>query len=318
MKLKLKRILSLVLAAAAIMSLMAIGVSADQFNLRRKADLNMLMQIKDEKGEIVPAKGEVGLYCIALTRLVNADQFYMATAGFMGASIEFTNIFTEEDVLKKVPVPILEEHIAKYKLKPKYISEIDEKGNVNFHGLSAGLYLVTPVHPKNAPQQFSMNSFLVTLPRTNGDGSYDYSCAEPMLPKVELTPSVCDIQVVKEWKKDEPKNRPENIIVDLMNDGLVADTAILDAKNGWQWIFQDKPAYGNWTVQERKVEGYEGEVGEMEINGNTYRVVITNTLLSNDPLKQTGQLNWPVPVLIIGGLMLIGCGFVLSRDKKKY
>lgn len=314
---KLKRILSILLAAAALMSLMAVSISAEQINLKRKSSLNMIMQIKGEDGKMVPVKGEVGLYCVALTRLVNADQFYVATASFMGADIDLSGIVTEQNLLEKVPVAALEKNIERYKLKPKFVSTIDEKGNVHFGNLSAGLYLVVPVKPEDGPAQYTMNPFLVTLPRLKENGNYDYDCGAPMFPKVEVTPGLVDIQVTKEWKNDKPENRPKSITVDLMNGSMVADTAELDAANNWQWIFQDKPANVTWSVQEREVKGYDDKVGRMEFDGEIYKVVITNTP-SEGVLKQTGQLNWPVPVLMIGGLLLIGFGFAMSRDKKKY
>ena len=317
MNVKLKRILSFLLVAAALLSLMAVGVSAEQINLRRKSNLNMLMQIQGEDGKMVPVKGEVGLYCVALTRLVNADQFYVATASFMGADIDLSGIVTEENLLEKVPISALEKNIENYRLKPRFVSTIDEKGNVHFGNLSAGLYLVVPMKPDNGPALYTMNPFLVTLPRTTDQGIYDYDCVTPMLPKVEVTPGLVDIMVVKEWKNDKPESRPKSITVDLMNGSMIAETVDLDPANNWQYIFRGKPANIEWTVQERKVEGYDCKVGRMEMLDDMYRVVITNTP-SEGVLKQTGQLNWPVPVLLSGGLLLVACGFVMSRDKKKY
>ena len=134
---------------------------------------------------------------------------------------------------------------------------------------------------------------------------------------MEITPGLVDIQVNKEWKDDKPESRPKEITVDLMNGSQVADTAVLNEAGNWQWIFRDKPSDITWSVQERKVEGYDGKIGRMEVEDNMYKVVITNTP-SSGVLKQTGQLNWPVPVLLIGGLLLVACGFFMSRDKKKY
>ena len=39
---------------------------------------------------------------------------------------------------------------------------------------------------------------------------------------------------------------------------------------------------------------------------------------SQDPtLPQTGQLNWPVPVLAVGGVMLFALGWVICFKKRK-
>lgn len=38
----------------------------------------------------------------------------------------------------------------------------------------------------------------------------------------------------------------------------------------------------------------------------------------SDKLPQTGQLNWPVPVLAAGGLLLMVVGYLLQREKKHH
>ena len=38
----------------------------------------------------------------------------------------------------------------------------------------------------------------------------------------------------------------------------------------------------------------------------------------SDKLPQTGQLNWPVPVLAAGGLLLMIVGYLLQREKKRH
>ena len=43
--------------------------------------------------------------------------------------------------------------------------------------------------------------------------------------------------------------------------------------------------------------------------------VVTITNISK--LPQTGQLNWPIPVLIAGGLLLLAVGWVLVFHRKK-
>ena len=183
--------------------------------------------------------------------------------------------------------------------------------------MKPGLYLIVPVEPEDGPMLYAMNPFLITLPRRDAEGNYDYDCEVPVPAKVQVTPAIVDIHVIKEWKDDLPKDRPQSITVELMNGSQVADTAVLTKENGWEAVFVGKPADITWTVQEKKVEGYEGKVGIMERNGNDYEVIITNTP-SSGVLKQTGQLNWPVPVLLLGGLLLMAGGFILSRDRKKY
>ena len=319
MKVKMKRILSILLAAAALMSLLAVGVSAAQAPLdpNHPCTLRILLQYTDENGEKKPAKGKVGYYHIARTRYAGGDEFYELTGYFMNSNIRLDGLETEEDLLRQVPISALEKTIDEYGLNPLHPTEIDESGVVTFVDMKPGLYLIVPIKPEDGPMLYAMNPFLITLPRKDEEGNYDYDCEVPVPAKVQVTPETVDIHVIKEWKNDLPKDRPQSITVELMNGSQVADTAILTKETGWEEIFLNKPADIIWTVQEKKVEGYDGKVGIMERNGNDYEVIITNTP-TNGVLKQTGQLNWPVPVLLIGGLLLVACGFIMSRDKKKY
>ena len=318
MKLKLKRILSCLLAAAALVCLMAAPASADVLDLSKKADLNLLMQYEDDEGNMVPVEGVVGLYRIALTRYLDGNQIYIPTATFVGSGIDVKNIMTEEDLLHQVPVSKLEKHISSYHLQPKYEAEIDENGIASFTDLAAGLYLVRAVKPDGKLMLYTMNSFLITLPREFPNGDYDYDCVVPVKPKVEVTRATVDIQVVKKWVKDKESDRPESITVELMNGSQVADTAELNKDNNWSWVFTDKPVGVEWKVQEKKVKGYTGKVGDMVYDQGVYTVVITNTWDPEGKLEQTGQLNWPVPILVVGGMLLMIGGYALSHEKKKF
>lgn len=43
----------------------------------------------------------------------------------------------------------------------------------------------------------------------------------------------------------------------------------------------------------------------------------TTTITTNTKLPQTGQLNWPVPVLVVTGLILFSIGWMLRLNKKR-
>lgn len=43
----------------------------------------------------------------------------------------------------------------------------------------------------------------------------------------------------------------------------------------------------------------------------------TGTTSTNTKLPQTGQLNWPIPVLVVSGLVLFSVGWVLRSSKKR-
>ena len=315
-----KHILTAFLAVLLLVSgTMAVGVSArEQLNLKDKPDLNLKMQYPDEEGNLQPADVTVGLYPVALTRLSNGNQIYVKTGDFFRAKIDLKNITTEEELLRKVPVEAVEAHIADRHIRPRFQDATDPRtGLAHFEQLPAGLYLVRLEKPEDGPALYAMNSFLLTLPRILPNDEYDYKGEAVVLPKMQLSKELLDIRVIKAWANDKPENRPASITVQLMNGSQIADTTVLTKDNGWTWTFYEKPADVAWSVYEKKVENYKAKVGEMVLTDNGYEVIITNTYAPPTPLVQTGQLNWPLPFLVVGGLLLLILGYTMSREKKR-
>lgn len=110
-------------------------------------------------------------------------------------------------------------------------------------------------------------------------------------------------------------SRPKSITIELLNNGQKTAEAKLSKQNKWTYTFENLPENGTWTVQEQKVEGYKGEVLAMEWVKDHYEVTIVNT--ADGVLVQTGQLKWPVPVMLVIGCSLVLVGYVMTRDKKK-
>ena len=146
--------------------------------------------------------------------------------------------------------------------------------------------------------------------------------------------------------KNEEK-RPDDITVHLLRDGEVYATETLNEANGWscEWrgltsLDKDGNTY-EWNLIEDAVEGYSPT---MEQSGITF--VLTNTYeeeipedptplapaepgkpgepdepleeLPEDPvplamLPQTGMLWWPVPVMVVLGVMFLALGASFRR-----
>ena len=56
---------------------------------------------------------------------------------------------------------------------------------------------------------------------------------------------------------------------------------------------------------------YANRVGEVDW------VILAECYNDPDELIQTGQLNWPIPVLGSLGILMVFCGFLMMRKKKK-
>ena len=117
------------------------------------------------------------------------------------------------------------------------------------------------------------------------------------------------VTVKKVWKDGNSKSRPESIKVRLTRKDKTVDTVTLTAKNNWRYTWRDLGYKSGWDVEEIKVpKGYDVSYDE---NGRVF--TITNTA----ELEATGQLNWPIPVLAVAGVLLVATGASLLRKGRK-
>ena len=185
----------------------------------------------------------------------------------------------------------------------------DIVGNASFTGLESGIYLVVG---KEVFQNGVFYMPQVSLVSLSGDLSVDL--------KVETSVKPSRIHVLKVWKKDNKKSRPKSIEVCLLrSDGIVVDKVKLNSDNQWSYTWDSLSTLYTYSVMETSVpSGYkESCFREMD------SVVLTNTGSYTDKKKEkkddelafTGQLWWPVPVLLFVGLVLFGLGRQLRNEK---
>ncbi len=123
------------------------------------------------------------------------------------------------------------------------------------------------------------------------------------------------LTVRKTWT-DNMAKRPASINVQLYDGDKVVDAVQLNAENGWTYTWETLDSYGDhsWDVKELPVTGYTASYS-VDADGTIH---IHNTGASGTTLIQTGQLNWPIPVLtILGAGLILGGVFVLTRKKEK-
>lgn len=159
-------------------------------------------------------------------------------------------------------------------------------------------------------------------------------------------------KVLKIWEDDgHDEARPAEITVQLLRDGAVYDSVTLSAANNWRYTWTGLSRDHQWTVTEDIPDHY---VPTIVPEGITF--VITNTYTGDTPdtpntpdtpdksdqpdssetpdqpkqpdtpdssgqdtaptLPQTGQLWWPVPVLLCGGLLCIVLGLIRRRGAR--
>ena len=160
------------------------------------------------------------------------------------------------------------------------------------------------------------------------------------------------IHVLKVWKQDQEKERPDSIVVELLQTDVEGNTTVVDRQtltkeNQWSYTWKNLSTVMRWSVSEAEVpKGYtvavtregdtvvltntakksgnpDGEVNppSKKPTGKTTDKMVNKTTdkttdKTSDKLPQTGQLWWPVIVLLFAGAICLLAGRVL-RDRKE-
>ena len=197
-------------------------------------------------------------------------------------------------------------------LPPLQAKKTGQDGNCHFSGLTVGLYLVLgePYTAENTV--YTPEPMLVSLPGRTEKG-WDYDVEAVCKFNREETPTgPISRKVQKVWKDDgSEEKRPEEITVELLENGTVVDTVTLNQENNWVHTWENLDGSSRWQATEAEVsDGYTVTISQ---EGTVF--IITNTRPSEPPpkLPQTGMLWWPVPVLACGGLLLIVSGLIVRH-----
>ena len=231
-----------------------------------------------------------------------ADENYNLTGKFSGYSVDL-----KQDV--QGAANALENRILMDGIEADASNSSDSSYKASFSGLESGIYLVVG---KEVFQDGVFYMPQVSLVSLSGDLSVDL--------KYETSDKPSRVHVLKVWKKDNKKSRPKSIEVCLLrSDGIVVDKVVLNSDNQWSTTWENLSTSYTYRVMETSVpSGYkESCFREMD------SVVLTNTGSYTDKKKEkkddelafTGQLWWPVPVLLFVGLVLFGLGRQLRNEK---
>lgn len=299
-----KRIVPFVLVLLVLLTLPLNADAATVIDLTRTGSIKI--QLRDVYFPDTPIGGTLVLHKVGNAQIVDHNLSFALTEGFAGSGVS----------LKDLRVSTLPQELADYAAEQNLLGtavQADESGFVTFSSLSTGLYLVTQTEAVEG--YLTVSPFLVSLPMYNeASGTYIYTVEAA--PKVQRPPKDdISVTVVKKWQ-DNNKNRPESLTVNLLKEGEVVDTVVITAEDQWKYTWTGLNAYYKWTVEEEIPEGYFAAYQTYE---NT--TTITNRaswyVPPKDQLIQTGQLNWPVPVLACAGLFLLLAGCILIRRGKR-
>ena len=266
--------------------------SAEEFDPSKNGSVSVTLVEQKQNEPIVGA--ELSVYYVATVRQ-NAEGklIFRYTEDF----ISFDAAVDDVSLATKLDGFVEQNNVPSEKMTT------DVLGTASLEGLPLGLYFVKQTGKVEgfAP----CTSFLVTIPGEN-NGEYVYEVnASPKTETVRLT----SVTLKKVWNTDASTAVTDRVTVQLLKNGNVVKTAILDAKNDWQVTFADMPESDDYSIKE--VDVPKGFTATYNQNGYVFTVTNTSTLI------QTGQLMWPIPVFAAGGMLLLAAGIVLLKKRKE-
>ena len=224
----------------------------------------------------------------------------------------------------------LAQNLANYanrmQLEPLKIAVIDENGYAEFNDLAFGLYLV--VQDEYASGYDPIAPFLVSLPMyTEGEG-YDYFInAEPKVDKPNPpSPGGSSSNPASEPESSEPTSSEPTSSEPTSSQPESSEPTSSEPTSSQPESSQtgSQPAGGSTpggTTPGGNTPGGNtpggNTPGGTTPGGNTPGGGTTPGGGSSTPtLPQTGQLNWPIPVLVVAGLSLILVGWGVNYNSK--
>lgn len=228
------------------------------------------------------------------------------------------------DNLQDAYLPIHLTHFANTHSLPFTEITSDENGYIFFDSLDPGVYLIVP--SSRIDNYFMPTPFVVNIPLYDDENKswvYDINAT----PKMRIysgsdTESFTYISARKVW--DTRGSHPESVTVSLLRDFQQVDTVELSSENNWSFRWDNLSAAHNWNIVENVPDGYRVSY---ETSSNTVTIINESTSPEDDDPKEptteedeliyTGQLNWPVPVLVIAGLLLFSLGWAMLNLGRK-
>lgn len=267
-------------------------VFAEEYNPDLTGSISVTLTDKKQNEAIVGA--ELSVYYVATVLLDDdGNLMYDYTDDFK----QFDTAIDDTELATKLDAFVSQHNVPSTKIT----TNID--GTALCNGLPLGLYFIKQT---GAVEGFApCTPFLVTVPNEK-DGEYLYKVNAS--PKTEVARLV-SITIKKVWNTDKSTEAAESVTVQLLKNGSVVKTAILNAQNNWQITYADMPESDTYSIKEVNIpKGFTATYKQED-----YVFTVTNT----STLIQTGQLIWPIPVLAGSGMLLIAVGIVLLQKKRK-
>lgn len=313
--LKMLRKFAWVLMLLLMLCVSATSLAEEVIDLGRTVDLSIIYE-----HEGAPLKGiTFRFYRIATVNEAGEATLVPPFSGYP-VSLDVKNELQLTTLASTLEVYVLQDHIAE-----------DASGATNDAGrmrmtLKPGYYLVLGERHVQDGQVYETQPAVVMLPtKSPTEAGWDYEAV--LYPKYDMSEEPGEQasirrKVLKVWNDGgNERSRPAQVKIHLLRDGEIYDSVALTADGNWRHTWENLDARYSWRVMEEIPKGYTVEISR---EGVTF--VVRNTKEgpiatptpppSNPNLPQTGQLWWPVPALVAGGLLMLIIGMLRSRREQ--
>lgn len=322
----MKKILSFFLLFLFLLGISANAYAADMGDKDKGIALTVVYQ---EGGKAV-ASAPVQLYKIA-----SMDKNFQITADptFAGFKDAIENEHTSWNILA---VSLLK-HIQSENIPCDDETIITTSGSALFptgeSSIEPGVYLLHCPNYRYNNKIYYASPVIISLPNYRADGQLT-NLVTANIKYYSALDLPIKLVVEKKWSDaGYTEKRPERITVDLLKNGKVVSGAEveLSSKNSWKAGWTDLDPVYDWDVQERAVNGYTADYSVSPVEDYVKTITITNKYQTSgngsgsgtssgkppQKLPQTGQLTWPIPVMIVTGSVLLALGWWLCCDHRK-
>ncbi len=259
------------------------AATAATVDLSAKGSVSATLKATDDTH---PTNGELSLYQVANLELVNGNMTYTYASAFEGCTASL------DDVTVASLASELDTYVKEHEIAATSTSAISSEGTVSFSDLSVGLYLVAQTTQSSG---YSLiDAFLVSIPLDVDDAwVYDVDAS----PKIEPA---------------TPEN-PDNPGDGNPGDGNPGDDNPGDTTPGGT----TPGGSGGNTGTTPGSSGGSGTTGSTGTPSSGSGSSTPSNTAAASTLPQTGQLNWPIPVLIVAGVACVVAGIAISRSSRK-
>lgn len=215
----------------------------------------------------------------------------------------------------------MESIVLRDAVAPTLTARTDADGRLSLTPMEQGAYLVLGEPTTDGVYRYTPSPIVVTIPARDPAGvGHTYVVVEHnKVLKEELDDDTTHREVIKIWEDDgNESRRPAAITVQLLQDGAVYDTVQLTEQNNWFYRWTDLPANHTYTATEVAVP----KPYTLSVERDRTAIYITNTYNGPPPppppdLPPTGQLWWPVPVLLALGICSLALGTCYGSRQRR-